>query len=251
MTVHSVRLWGHSKHLVSSVMSPAGDRPPEVLGLGSRSAQAPAPTSMSQLPGQAPVSCLELRPPRPARHHMRQTHAHARTHTLPTQTTEPTASLCVVTMKHATPNNDPFGCRALRGSDAQHQAQEHSATDGHTFISFGNLVLCSCGYCLCLKRCTEKSHRLEATRQFTPLRTTSQQALRSPREGAKSEGRSPGDSPPAWIAAEGEANFPNWRAKRGVVSPANESDSLQPPAAHLRAICTSHLPGLCFLLLAS
>lgn len=33
MTVHSVLLWGHSKHLVTSITSPAGDKPLKALSL--------------------------------------------------------------------------------------------------------------------------------------------------------------------------------------------------------------------------
>lgn len=55
MTVHSVSLWGHSKHLVSSIMSPAGDRPPEALGMDSGSDQTHTHMYITLLPGQAPV----------------------------------------------------------------------------------------------------------------------------------------------------------------------------------------------------
>lgn len=94
MTVHSISLWGHSKHLVSSVMSPAGDRPPEVLGLDSRSARAHTHTYISLLPGQAPVSCLEVCLPGLVQYHM-HSDTDTQTHTLSPNADycEPTASL--------------------------------------------------------------------------------------------------------------------------------------------------------------
>lgn len=94
MTVHSVSLWGHSKHLVSSVMSPAGDRPPEVLGLDSRSTRAHTHIHISLLPGQAPVSCLKLCLPELVQYHM---HSDRDTQTLSPNADyhEPTDSLCI------------------------------------------------------------------------------------------------------------------------------------------------------------
>lgn len=126
MTVYSVSLWGHSKHLVSSIMSPAGDRPPERwtrfrVGLVSHPHGRPRP------PGQSAASRVEVCPRGLAQDHMQahrctQRHIHPHAHTPNANLCEPTGSLCTAETplfrgEQATPKNDSLGCRALRGSD--------------------------------------------------------------------------------------------------------------------------------------
>lgn len=82
MTVHSVLLWGHSKHLVSSIMSPAGDRPPEAPSLDSKITMTQSTRTTPHCQGQDPISCTEVRPTSESKHctwtrRCTQLHAHA------------------------------------------------------------------------------------------------------------------------------------------------------------------------------
>ena len=137
MTVHSVLLWGHSKHLVSSIMSPAGDRPPESLGLDSGSAHTH--TYMPLPPGQAPSRAWKFTHLAGPDHMQAQTpsdtHTHTHTHAPNAKTTGNPLLFCtfqrrvLIMMKQTPHENFSSGHRASREHMPTSLAQEYSAND--------------------------------------------------------------------------------------------------------------------------
>lgn len=153
MTVHSVSLWGHSKHLVS-IVSPAGDRPPG--GPGPDSGSAHTHTHMcipchqarlhlvlervSTLAG--PASCagtqIHSETYTPA-------HTHTNTHTPNANHCHPSSSLCIA--KTASAQGGECSTRGLqaagpsRGQVPSSLARRYLASDCQIFISFQTLPL--------------------------------------------------------------------------------------------------------------
>lgn len=124
-------LWGHSKHLVSSVMSPAGDRPPEALGLDSVSAhtQRPRVHPLTARPGPHLVRGSVSISAGPASHAGTQIHSVAYTHTC----------------KHThTPNTNYY-----EPSGSPYMLETVSAHNETPFLHHARIILQAVGLCRC------------------------------------------------------------------------------------------------------